>query len=57
MVDLKNMSDAALNSKFVCGLKEEIQSDIQKLNLVGLEVKMIMTQVIKDNHAVQLKWI
>lgn len=27
-VGLKDMSDAALESKFVCGLKEEIQSEI-----------------------------
>ena len=54
-VGLKDMSDAALESKFVCGLKEEIQSEIQKLNPVGLEAKMLMAQIIEEDQVVQLK--
>ena len=42
-VGLKDMSDVALESKFVSGLKEEIQ----KLNPVGLEAKMLMAQIIE----------
>lgn len=52
---LKDLSDAALENKFACGLKEEIQSEICKLNLVALEAKMLMTQVLEDDQAVQLK--
>lgn len=32
---LKDMSDQALESKFVCGLKEDIQSEMRKLNPMG----------------------
>ena len=55
--DLKDMSDATLESKFMCGLREEIQSEIRKLNPVGLEAKMLMAQVIEDDQVVQLKRI
>ena len=47
------MSAAGLESKFVCRLKEEILSEIHKLNPVGLEAKMLMAQVIEDDQAVQ----
>lgn len=32
---LKDMSDQALESKFVCRLKEDIQSEMMKLNPMG----------------------
>ena len=41
----------------MCGLKEETQSEIRKLNPVGLEAKMLMVQVIEDDQTVQLKRI
>lgn len=54
---LKDMSVAARESKFMCGMKEEIQSDIHKLNLMVLKAKMLMVQVIEDDQVVQLKRI
>ena len=35
------MSDAAHESKFVCGQNEEIQGEIRKLNPMDLETKML----------------
>lgn len=52
---LKDMSDQALESKFVCGLKEDIQSEMRKLNPVGLIAKMEMAQVIEDDLAIEMK--
>lgn len=56
-VNFTDMSDATLESKFVCGLKEKIQREIRKLNSMDLEGKMLMAQVIKNDKVVQLKRI
>lgn len=42
LAGLKELGDKALESKFVYGLKEEIQSEMRKLNPVGLKAKMTM---------------
>lgn len=52
---LKELGDKALESKFVCGLKEEIQSEMHKLNPMGLKAKMTMAQLIEDDQAIQQK--
>lgn len=52
---LKELGEKALESKFVHGLKEEIQSEIRKLNPVGLKVKMTMAQLIEDDQLIQQK--
>lgn len=52
---MKEIGDKALESKFVCGLKEEIQIEMRKLNPVGLKAKMTMAQLIEDDQAIQQK--
>ena len=45
---LKDLSEATLESKFVSGLKEEIQMEMRMFGLVGLKPKMRMAQLIED---------
>lgn len=54
-VGLKDMSDVVLESKFVCELKEEIQSEIRKLNTVDLEAKMLMIHGASGNPSLTNK--
>lgn len=49
------MSDKALESKFVCGLKEDIKSEMRKLNPVALTTKMEIAQIIEDDLAMEMK--
>lgn len=46
---LHDLSEAVLEGKFESGLSEEIQSEMKKLNPVGLRAKMMMAQLIEDD--------
>lgn len=54
-VGLKEFGAKGPGSKFVCGLKEEIQSEMRKLKPVGLKAMMTMAQLIEDDHKIQQK--
>lgn len=50
---LKDLGEKALESKFICGLKDEIQSEMRKLNPLGIKAKMTMAQLIEEDQIIQ----
>ncbi|XP_038904464.1 uncharacterized protein LOC120090832 [Benincasa hispida] len=54
---LKDLSDEILESKFVRGLKNDIQIEMRMFKLIGLKEKMRMAQIIEDmEEARRKKW-